>query len=319
VASVSIILLTLNGGRALAETLDAIATQDLSTPAGPLAKPEIIAIDSGSSDDTLATLARHGVEPLRIAPEAFSHGGTRNLGARRAAGEWLVYLSQDAAPAHPRWLVNLTRHLNEPAVGAAFGRQLPPAGLGPIETFFLEQTYPPRAFRHAPLEVGAAAAGETAAAGIRRIFFSNVNAAIKKAVWAQCPFPEDLIMSEDQAFARAALAAGYHIVYDPEAGVRHGHRYSLGQLFRRNFDSGYSLRGIAGDGWGTVARLGLNYVWSELGYLARRGQWAYLPYALVYEFVKSAGFAAGRSGHQLPVSVRRRLSLHRRYWTSDDA
>jgi len=28
------------------------------------------------------------------------------------------------------------------------------------------------------------------------------------------------------------------------AGVIHGHRYSLGQLFRRNFDSGYSLRGM---------------------------------------------------------------------------
>ena len=60
--------------------------------------------------------------------------------------------------------------------------------------------------------------------------------------------------------------AGYQIVYDPEAGVYHGHRYRLGQLFRRNFDSGYSLRGIAGDGWGAVARFfrGCNVIDGEI-------------------------------------------------------
>ena len=106
---------------------------------------------------------------------------------------------------------------------------------------------------------------------------------------------------------------------DPEAGVYHGHRYSLGTLFRRNFDSGYSLRGIAGDGWGAVARMGLHYVGGELRYLARRGKWATMPYAMVYEFVKAAGFAAGRAGHRLPASLRPRLSLHRRYWAGPHA
>lgn len=310
--NLSLILLTLNGGPVLADTLAAIAAQERSTPAGTLPEVEIVAIDSGSTDDTLATLARHGLTPHTIAPADFSHGGTRNLGARLAHGDWLIYLSQDAVPAHPRWLANLTRHLLDSQVAAAFGRQLPPPSVGPIETYFLEQTYPPAGFRHAPTTADAPHS-------IRRIFFSNVNAVIRKAVWAQCPFPENLIMSEDQAFARAALAAGYTLVYDPEAGVYHGHRYSLGQLFRRNFDSGYSLRGIAGDGWGAVARMGLHYVGGELRYLARRGHWATMPYALVYEFVKAAGFAAGRAGHRLPASLRPRLSLHRRYWAGPHA
>jgi rhamnosyltransferase len=123
-------------------------------------------------------------------------------------------------------------------------------------------------------------------------------------------------MSEDQAFARAALAAGYTLVYAPEAAVVHGHTYSLPQLFRRNFDSGYSLRGIAGDGWLNVARLGAGYVWGEIGYLARRGRWATIPYAVLYELVKSLGFAAGRSGHRLPAAWRPHLGLHRAYWLS---
>ena len=306
---VSIILLTLNGGPVLAETLAAIYQQTLSAPGEPPLSFEVVAIDSGSRDETLAILQRYPLRLHQIAPAEFGHGRTRNLSARLAHGQWLVYLSQDAVPAHNHWLLNLTRHLKEPQVAAAFGRQLPPRQVGPIETFFLEQTNPPRAFRHSPTlpEPGARPA-------LGRIFFSNVNAAIKKAVWAQCPFPEDLVMSEDQAFARAALAAGYALVYDPEAGVLHGHRYTLGQLFRRNFDSGYSLRGIAGDGWGAVARLGAGYVWSELRYLARQGRWTTMPYAVLYELVKSAGFAAGRSGHRLPAAWRPHLGLHRAYW-----
>ena len=305
--------MTLNGGRALAETLEAIGQQQLDTPDGRLPQPEIVAIDSGSSDDTLAVLGRHSAVLKRIAPEEFGHGRTRNLGAQIAQGEWLIYLSQDATPASTDWLARLTSHLRQPQVAAAFGRQLPPAGIGPIETFFLEQTYPARAFRHEPTAPG------TARTSIRRIFFSNVNAAIQRAAWERCPFPDDLIMSEDQAFARAVLQAGYSLVYDPLAGVIHGHRYSLGQLFRRNFDSGYSLRGIAGDSWRQVGRLGAGYVWAELGYLARRGLWSYVPYAVIYEAVKSAGFAAGRSGHRLPLGLRQRLSLHRRYWLTHHA
>jgi rhamnosyltransferase len=306
-------LLTLNGGPALAETLSAIRQQDLDTPAGRLPRPEIVAIDSGSSDNTLEILSREAAILKCIPPDEFGHGRTRNLGARLATGEWLVYLSQDARPAGADWLARLTSHLREPQVAAAFGRQLPPAGIGPIETFFLEQTYPPRAFRHEPT------APDAARTSIQRIFFSNVNSAIRRAAWEQCPFPDDLIMSEDQAFARAVLRAGYSVVYDPLAGVVHGHQYSLAQLFRRNFDSGYSLREIAGDSWPQVARLGLGYVSAEMGYLARHGRWLDMPYAVVYEAVKSAGFAAGRSGHRLPLAWRRRLSLHRRYWATHNA
>ncbi len=305
---ISILLHTLNGGPTLAATLAALYQQSLSVPGEPDLTFEVVAIDSGSTDATLDNLRRWPLRLHQISPAEFGHGRTRNLGAELAHGQWLIYLSQDATPAHDRWLLNLTRHLREPQVAAAFGRQLPPPQVGPIETFFLEQTYPDRAFRHAPTGPGTTPIG--------RIFFSNVNAAIKKSVWAKCPFPEDLVMSEDQAFARAALAAGDSLVYDPEAAVVHGHRYSLPQLFRRNFDSGYSLRGIAGDGWAGVVRLGANYVWAEMRYLARRGRWGLIPYAFVYELVKSAGFAAGRSGHRLPAAWRPHLGLHRAYWAS---
>ena len=81
----------------------------------------------------------------------------------------------------------------------------------------------------------------------------------------------------------------------------------------------YNGRALLPDCLGSLARLGAGYVWGELGYLAGRGQWGAMPYALLYEAVKSAGFAAGRSGHRLPLGLRRRLSLHQRYWLTHNA
>ena len=299
---ISILLLTLNGGERLRECLVAIRSQQGAEPF------EILAIDSGSTDQTPATLKAFADRVVSIPPAEFGHGRTRNLAARMAQGEWLVYLSQDAVPAGPNWLATLTNPLREPTVAAAFGRQVPPPDVGPIETFFLNFTYPPHAFEQSKLR--------SVKGGIGRIFFSNVNAAINRAVLLAHPFPDDVIMSEDQAFGRAALEAGYTVRYEPEAAVQHGHRYSLSQLFRRNFDSGYSLREISGDSWRNVVALELGYIRAEMAYLWKNGHAGLIPYAVLYEITKSAGFASGRLGHRLPLGLRRTLSLHRRHWDS---
>jgi GT2 family glycosyltransferase len=65
-------------------------------------------------------------------------------------------------------------------------------------------------------------------------FFSNANAAIRRDVWERIPFREDLSGSEDHAWAAAAQSAGYRIVYEPRAEVRHSHDEGLRQLYRRS-------------------------------------------------------------------------------------
>ena len=57
---------------------------------------EILAIDSGSRDRTLAILESHAVRVIRIPPQEFGHGKTRNLAAAQAQGDYLVFLTQDA-------------------------------------------------------------------------------------------------------------------------------------------------------------------------------------------------------------------------------
>ncbi len=49
---------------------------------------------------------------------------SRNVGARRAKGDLLVYLTDDAIPA-PHWLDELVRAAGQPGVGAAYGATVP--------------------------------------------------------------------------------------------------------------------------------------------------------------------------------------------------
>jgi rhamnosyltransferase len=127
--------------------------------------------------------------------------------------------------------------------------------------------------------------------------FSNAFGAVKRAVWERFPFP-DIVMSEDQAWARAVLRSGLTIRYVPGAAVYHGHRLSLARAFRRNFDSGSSLEqlGLTGGVWGA----GLAHLLSELASIAREHGTAAASRAVVYETVRMAGFQLGRMERWLP-------------------
>src|SRR5581483_7452324 len=88
-----------DGGELLAGTLRALAGQTVAH--------ELLVCDSGSRDGSPALARAHGARVLEIPPRRFSHGGTRNLLMREAAGERVALLTQDAEPAGERWLEEL--------------------------------------------------------------------------------------------------------------------------------------------------------------------------------------------------------------------
>lgn len=57
---------------------------------------EIIAVDSGSTDNTLSILKKYGCKILKIRKEDFRHDYARNLGADIASGKYLFFTVQDA-------------------------------------------------------------------------------------------------------------------------------------------------------------------------------------------------------------------------------
>lgn len=299
---VSIIIPTKNGGAHLEKVLQMIYAQVCEYPF------EVIVIDSGSTDGTVDIVRRYPLRLLEIRPEDFGHGKTRNFGAEFAEGEHLVFVTQDAIPATDRWLFNLVRNLEGPEVAGVYGRQIPREDTNPMERFFLNTRYP----MHKMVK-----SVKREKIDMNTIFFSNANSAIKKDVLQRYPFLDNLIMSEDQEWAKRVLLNEYEIVYDPEAAVYHSHNFCLKTVFKRYFDSGvslgqfarseYSSRGFVGNG--------LYYVRHEMKFLVRRRYVKWLPYAVLYDLGKFAGVSFGKRARYLPAFVKRRLSMHSYYWT----
>jgi rhamnosyltransferase len=305
-SQLSIVILTKNGG-ALFEAVLA----GLFACVG-ITDSDILVIDSGSSDETLDYAMQYSqIRIHKISAAEFGHGKTRNLGARLTTGSIIVYLVQDATPATPQFLRLLTAPVIEEGFAGSFGRQLPRPSTNKIERIFLEHTYPDRR------EVRANSDGQEL--GIKSIFFSNVCSAIRRDVWERIPFDESLIMSEDQLWAKQVLLAGHRILYEPAATVFHSHNYGLKEVFKRNFDSGASLVGIAQDSFAEMAGYEIRYLASCVKELVRSGDWFWVPYLFAYEATRATAFAAGQRAHLLPRRLRRRFSLHKYHWDGNRA
>ena len=302
---ITIVIPVKDGGQDLVRCLEAIASQKVDQAV------EVVVIDSGSTDGSPETARRLGARVHEIPPAEFNHGATRNLGARLAEGEVLVFTTQDAFAENTEWLARLVAPLDwDPAVAGVYGRQIPHDGASPPERYFLDFLYGPEP-RTQRIEVPEELT-------LRTTLFSNVNSAIPRAVWRKYPFVEDVIMSEDQVWSREVLLAGLTIVYEPTAAVRHSHTYSLARAFRRFFDSGASADRSYRDE-SRASRRALRsaaneYARGELAWLWRTGQRRWIPYAALYEFAKFAGLQLGLRHRHLPPGLKRRLSGMPEYW-----
>ena len=105
--SLSVVIPTLNAGPEFAYLLRKLRTQ---THVGEI---EIVVVDSGSTDGTVAHALAAGAQVVEISPAQFSHSHARNLGAEHASGELLLFMVQDAYPLGDRWLYGLMRYLQD--------------------------------------------------------------------------------------------------------------------------------------------------------------------------------------------------------------
>lgn len=243
---------------------------------------EVLIIDSGSRDGTVAEAERAGFRVHRIAPAEFGHGRTRNRGVRMTAGEIVCFLTQDVLPCTPDWPARFADALRDPRVAGVYGRQVP-RDASTVEMFFVALNYPAEPGRlgrdHAVPRPG-------------RVVFSNAFSATRREVWKAFPFPEDVPVSEDQAWAEGVLRAGYEIAYEPGAEALHAHRYTLGGLFRRHF---LLAQALASRGLDRVAGPveAVKFLAREVGYFVRQGHAIRVPQLLVYEFVRWLALQAG--------------------------
>lgn len=287
---VSIIILTKNGETYFRQLLEGLYCQT------GIDRAEVIIIDSGSSDNTLGIAADFPEARLiEIHPSEFGHGRTRNFGAAKARGEFLVFLPQDATPVGSDWLADLLQPFSEPRVAGVFARQIARADASPMEAFSLARIY------HDHAETKILAQGE--AVSFSRCFFSTVGAAVRAGTLAKFPFREDVIMSEDQAWACEVMCEGYAIVYQPGAAVLHSHHYGMADVFRRNFDSGYSIWQIYSRKTGIATTAVFSDLIDEWRFVKVNGHLSDWLWFLPYELARHAGFWLGLHGDKLPRRV----------------
>ncbi len=281
---VSIIILTKNAGANFSLLLKSLFSQKFE------GIYEVLMIDSGSTDGTLQVAQRFPVRITKIKPEEFHHGKTRNLGAELAEGTILVYITQDALPLNDIWLNCLIKDLEDPNVAMVIGRQLPWQTTKPPEKFFYAYYFPSHKI---VVNINDSDYYRDNA------FISNVNSAIRKSVWQQFKFSENLVLTEDKEFARRVLAAGWNIVYEPEAVVYHAHNFNVRTIFRRSVDYGISLRQGA-DGLPrsrrSSARKLFSYFAGEIKYLITGGYIRWVPYCVIYDISRYLGTFCGKTG-----------------------
>lgn len=299
--SVSIIIPTFQGAKWLEQNLPVIFSQDYE------GEIELVAIDSSSTDGTRDLLQAHGAKVWTIPQTQFSHGYARNLGVQYASHSTIVFMSQDVLPTSNRWLRELAGLLEaDERIAAAHIRQITRPDATPLERFFHEQMYPPTR------KIFSLREGEPVT--LDKIFFSNVCSITHRDLCLRFPFDEKLIMSEDQAYAKALLKAGYAVLYEGSLSVVHSHHYDPISLFRRNFDSAYSLLNITEETSSDLVGAGIRFTWAEIKYLIREREWRWLLAVPVYESARGMGRLLGRRADRMPNWLRKRLSLHSMYW-----
>lgn len=226
---VSVVIPTLNGGPIYREVLARLAEQDYRP------KPEIVIVDSGSTDGTLEDSKRIAKKVIEIDKRTFNHGRTRNQGIAASSGDAIALLTQDALPNGKDWLEKLVRNYADPRVGGVYTRQYPRPECDPVmkhqlnswaacrPTRVVQEPFKPGEWERAhPME------------RLRRCTFDNVASSVRRLAWEQVPFPERRF-GEDVAWGRAALLAGWAIVYEPDAPVVHSHEFRMWYQTKRTY------------------------------------------------------------------------------------
>jgi len=109
---ISVVIPAYNAGPCLDECLNALARQD--TPPG-----EVIVVDDGSTDESIARAAKHGVTILKTSGRR-GPAEARNLGARAARGKILFFLDADVCP-HQDAISRVAAAFADPTLDAVIG------------------------------------------------------------------------------------------------------------------------------------------------------------------------------------------------------
>ena len=123
VKTVTVIVPAFNAGETIAACIESLLGQSRQPD-------EIIIVDDGSRDDTVAVASKYAIKVIRLATNS-GPGVARNAGAAAARGEILAFTDADCV-APPYWLERIVGAVDGPGLVAATGGYA-----GPVRDTFL--------------------------------------------------------------------------------------------------------------------------------------------------------------------------------------
>ena len=239
----SVILLVRNGGAALRGLVPRIIGQQSPDSV------EIVAVDLGSVDDTVDVLREAQATVVRVDPQTFDPGLTRNLAAHYAKGAVLVFLDQAALPDGDRWLANLVAPLAGDEGPAAVSSRVLPREDADLLAYRAGLDDPNASAERRVVVLPDRAASQEFGPDERRrwLRFHLLSAAVRPAVLAEIPFPAGSAGRVDALWAKEVLEAGHSILHEPSSVVRHSVALEGVDLLRRGFDEGMTDRSVLGE------------------------------------------------------------------------
>ena len=274
--SASVIMRSFNEAWALGDTLAALRAQDYRNW-------ELIVVDSGSTDGSQELI--RAVRPahfVQITPSEYNPSRVMNQGMRLARSEFCIFLNADATPQGANWLRPLVNALQPPRVAACFGRQVPRPDCEAVFACDYDRCFGPQR-ESAKWEH----------------FFSMVSSGLRKGVWTQRGFREDLLYAEDDEYTRSCKARGHEVSYVPESVVMHSHNYTPEQARKRSFGDaraiGKAWSGAPGEfNWVKTVALGwLSDLRHDLSFCMRTRRLGELPHAALVRWQQRSGRLAG--------------------------
>jgi glycosyltransferase involved in cell wall biosynthesis len=230
---ISVVIPAKSPGPEFARVLAALRSQREIAPV------EICVVDSGCQHDERLVARSYGATIVDVAPEAFSHSESRNVGADRTSGDHLFFTVQDALVPSPTWLRDLSEALERLSVSALTCRETP---RGDADLFARVVSFAHWRF----LGVGA---GETVreaphnaqpADWRRSAQLSNVACLIQRQAWLDHRFHGDY--GEDLDLGLRLLRSGHRLGFVGTPAIVHSHNRPASYHLRRGYVDQRALR-----------------------------------------------------------------------------
>jgi rhamnosyltransferase len=167
---------------------------------------EVIIVDSGSTDRTLAIAKKFPVKIIKIKSSEFNFSYALNLGISKARGEIIGIISGHSIPISNSWLSDGLANFKDKKVAGVSGyyTEIPIGYFWPfLGRLFLVPYLKKKSYSQP--------------------WMTNTNALIRKKLWKEYSFDEKLPDCEDYDWAREMLARGYKVVKEPKFSIFHSH------------------------------------------------------------------------------------------------